>query len=392
MHLKAVSDRLIMAAAEELTGPDVLVVLLQGTTLATGLKAARPDLNLTFWTPEHFFLTTLRQFHTECRAIAAADSNTVEQTDHPQALGVCLQGMSPESGSRIRLVCAAEPPLEEFDSIAFPTHAMGSAEQTQELLQMCHLRLREGGRLVVSTNNAKDKWLHERLSELFEKTTVCSQRDGVLYKARRGPPLRRIRDFRAEFAFRHGERLVFLESLPGVFSHRRVDAGARALIRSLELLRSGGEASETQDFRPKKIVDLGCGCGAVAIAAALDFPEADVLAVDSHARAVACTGASAARNQIDRIRVMLASDAVLPEPGTWDLLLTNPPYYSDFRISELFLQAARAALRPGGRMHLVTKLPDWHLARINQLFSHVHSHRIGDYDIITATAVSGPGR
>ncbi len=61
--MKAVADRLMMAATGELLGPEVLVILLQGTTLATGLRQIRPELNFTFYTPEHFFLTTLAQFH-----------------------------------------------------------------------------------------------------------------------------------------------------------------------------------------------------------------------------------------------------------------------------------------------------------------------------------------
>jgi hypothetical protein len=53
--LKSHSDRLVADYTAELKGPDVLVVLLHGTTLASALRTARPDLNFTFWTPEHFF-------------------------------------------------------------------------------------------------------------------------------------------------------------------------------------------------------------------------------------------------------------------------------------------------------------------------------------------------
>lgn len=354
IHLKAAADRLIIAECAELVGPNVLVILLNGTTLATGLRNSRPELKYTFYTPEHFFLTTLKQFHPE----------------------------DVDPSSSVRLICAADPPLEEFDSIAFPTSAIGSAEQTQEMLQIAHQRLRIGGRLVVSTNNPADKWLHERLRELFDKTTVKSQRDGVVYIAHKSSPLKKERDFRATFAFRLQEQLVFVESRPGVFSHRRVDGGARALIKSLEHSREFLEQSSGRTGRTLRIADLGCGSGAVSAAAAFVFPEARILAVDSHARAVECTSASAVRNEIDRIDVLLESDAVLPNANSWDLILTNPPYYSDFRISELFLHAAFSALRPGGRIHLVTKLLDWHLSRMNQLFRDVEVHRIGEYDVI----------
>lgn len=391
--MKAVSDRLIMEASGELLGPEVLVILLNGTTLATGLRSVRPELNYTFYTPEHFFLKTLQHFHPECVAVEPP-SRLPEGTPNPSThdTSFAFQGTTTE-GSVLRLICDAEPPCGEFDSIAFPTNAMGTAEQTQELLQAAHQRLRTGGRLIVSTNNPKDKWLHERLRELFDKTTVCSSAHGVVYVARKQSELKKVKDFRAVFAFRFREQLVYVESLPGVFSHRRVDGGARALIHSLEMAQqrttSAGGKADGQADGPKRIVDLGCGSGAVAVAAAIGFPNARVLAIDSHARAVQCAAATAARNQIDRVDVMLSSEAEIPGANSWDLVLTNPPYYSDFRISELFLQAARNGLRPGGYVHLVTKLTDWHLARMNQLFVNVESQRIGEYDVLTARKQPG---
>jgi 16S rRNA (guanine1207-N2)-methyltransferase len=108
------------------------------------------------------------------------------------------------------------------------------------------------------------------------------------------------------------------------------------------------------------------------------------LAVDSDARAIECTQISARLNEITSVETLLTSDGVIPEPKTWDLLLGNPPYYSDYRISELFLQAAKNGLRSGGRIHLVTKLLDWHGARMKQLFASVEVHPIGEYVVFTA--------
>ena len=386
IQLKAVADRLIVAASGELLGPRVLVILLNGTTLATGIRESRPEFKFTFFTPEHFFFGTLQKFHPDCKRVDTQSTAEAESTgDGCHTIisegSILLDGTGSSTASTVRLVCDADPPEEEFDSIAFPTNAIGSSEQTQELLQTCHLRLRTGGRLVVSTNNPKDKWLHAQLRDIFDKVTVSPQREGVVYIARKQSPLKKIKDFRSAFAFRFHDQLVHVQSRPGVFSHRKVDGGARALIKSMDLLLPSDEHPETT-FQVQRIADIGCGSGAVAAAAALQYPLARVLAVDSHARAVQCTLATAAANNIDRIDCLLTSDAVLPQPDSWDLFLTNPPYYSDFRISELFIQSARRALRPGGRIHLVTKLTDWHETRLNQLFRDVQTHRIGEYDVV----------
>ena len=160
------------------------------------------------------------------------------------------------------------------------------------------------------------------------------------------------------------------------------------MIRSLALLQ---ETNGEPEFKPERIVEMGCGSGAVSVAAAIEYPDARILAVDSDARAVECTQRSAALNEITSIQTILSSDGVLPEPGTWDLLLGNPPYYSDYRISELFLQAARTGLREGGRIHIVTKLLEWHQARMEQLFADVTQHVISEYTVFTAVARNRPG-
>src|SRR5438552_3409212 len=40
-----------------------------------------------------------------------------------------------------------------------------------------------------------------------------------------------------------------------------------------------------------------------------------------------------------------------------DVVLANPPYYAQLSIAELFIQRGRSALKPGGRLFLVTKQP-----------------------------------
>lgn len=354
------SDRLLAQLSGELHGPNVLVLLMHGTTLASALRELRPDLKFTFFTTEHFFYRTLQAFHAD--ALISSDT--------------------------VNIICAADLPEQEFDEAVFPTLAGDSSELAQDLIQAAHQRLRSGGRIFVSTNNPKDRWVQGQLKALFSKVDVQKHKQGTACIATKTSPLKKEKGFRARFAFRQGERLAFVESRPGVFCHRRVDGGGRALIRSLELLKgSEGQA----EFLPTRIVEMGSGSGPVSVAAAIEYPNATILAVDSDARAVECTQRSAALNEITTIQSLLTSDGVLPEPGTWDLLLGNPPYYSDYRISELFLQAARTGLREGGRIHIVTKLLEWHQARMEQLFGDVTQHVISEYTIFTAVARNKPG-
>ncbi len=355
---RGVPDRLIMNAADQILPGSGLLVLIGGTALAKHLVHLRPDVAWTVFTPEHFYL----------EAVIRSLSDNGEE-DQPESI------QSPH----VELFCTPDLPEGAFDTIIFPTEARAVAEMTREMLQQICNRLKTGGRVITSTNNAKDHWLHQQLRQAFGRITAIGDKQGVCYIARKGEGPKKQKDFRAEFAFRDGERLIRCASRPGVFSHRRIDPGARALIRSLDLLN---DEQSKGVVRPERIVELGCGCGAVVVGAALRYPKATVLAVDSHARAVQSTEQTARLNNASNIAVMLTSNAVLPNAGRCDLFLTNPPYYSDYQISELFLQSADESLRSGGRLHLVTRLTDWHENRMTEIFGNVTVHRYGEYDVL----------
>lgn len=367
--VRASADQLILNHADQILPGTAMLVLLNGTALAVPLTHARPEVSWKLFTWEHFYLTSV---------VNALNQDT-------------------EGTAQIELFCTPDLPEGLVDTAVVATDSKGSSELTRDLLQAVSHHLKPGGRLIVSTNNPRDHWLHQHLKDTYGRTTVLKGNKGICYVARRRESLVREKSFQCEFAFRDGERLIRVTSRPGVFSHRRVDAGARALIRSLDLLSSPAAVSsgdsespvavrkpKWKSFQPRKIIDMGCGCGSASAATALRYPDAVVLAVDSHARAVQSTEQTAALNDVRNVSVRLTSDGSVPDPGTWDLFICNPPYYSDFRISELFLDSAFEALRRGGRIHLVTKLTDGHFTRMEEVFGNAAVHRYGDYDVIVS--------
>lgn len=239
--------------------------------------------------------------------------------------------------------CAADPPPGPFQTILFPTLAGDSSEVAQEMFQALHTRLVPGGRLIVSTNAAKGHWIDSQLKALCSRVEQQKFDRGHVFTAWKSAELKKLRGFRARFDFRHLDRVLIVETRPGVFSHRRLDGGARALIRALSLVRDANPPGR----EVLGIVEMGCGGGAVSAAAAVSFPAARVLAIDSDARAVECTAQTARLNDLSRIQVQLDSEGQVPDAGQWDLLLGNPPYYSDFRIAELFLQASAKGVASG---------------------------------------------
>ena len=103
-----------------------------------------------------------------------------------------------------------------------------------------------------------------------------------------------------------------------------------------------------RQHRPARVVDLGCGSGVLAIAAARVFAGARVLAVDNDPLATAVARENVCRNRMSaRIRVLTATGfhhAALRAAGPFDLIVAN------ILPGPLIALAPdmRRALRPGG--------------------------------------------
>jgi 16S rRNA (guanine1207-N2)-methyltransferase len=274
--------------------------------------------------------------------------------------------------ANLRLACQPDLPEEVVELAVMPFSRGGEAELARELLQQACLRLTVGATLVAAVDNPKDRWLREKVRELFAKVSVRSFEDVVVYVARKAKEPRRIRDFRCEFAFRDRGRLIKAVSRPGVFSHRRLDAGARQLMNAAELTTG------------TRVLDIGCGAGTVALALASRDTKIRVHAVDSNARAVECTLAGAELNLLNNVSAELNSTGDYGREGEFDLAVGNPPYYADFRVAELFLRAAHRSLRSGGHLLFVAKQADWYAQHMPRDWRNVAYWPSKDYSIISA--------
>jgi 16S rRNA (guanine1207-N2)-methyltransferase len=264
-----------------------------------------------------------------------------------------------DSPQNLLISCAADFPNDDVDIAAFPFSASGEAELTRELIQAGHQRLRPGGKMFAATDNRKDTWLREQLGKVFSKLERRPSSAGVLYVGTKAELLKRNRNFACGFAFRDRGRLIRAYSRPGVFSHRSVDAGARQLLNEMQI-NAGA-----------RVLDIGCGAGVVALAAAFRADGVIVHAVDSSCRAVQCAQQGAQLNGLTNLTTELNADGGFAGAGSYDLALANPPYYSSFRIARHFLIAGRDALRSGGKILVVTKRPDWYQQNMPEWFEDV---------------------
>lgn len=288
-----------------------------------------------------------------------------------------VKGGGATAGTGAELVCAADMPAGPFDLVVLPTASGGEAELTRDIIQQALLRLHTGGRLVVSTDNPRDRWLHEQLAATGETVRVRPGEEAVVYIIEKTREPAKIRDFSCEVVFRDRGRLLKALTRPGVFSHRRIDPGARHLLGAVDV------APDT------RVLDIGCGPGSVGLGMAARDPTVHVHAFDSAARAVACARWGADTNALPNLAVALEAHGNVPDPGTYDLALANPPYYADFRIAALFVEAARRALAPGGTLLIVTKQPTWYLDQLPTEWDSVAREEVKHYHVIEAVRRDG---
>lgn len=128
----------------------------------------------------------------------------------------------------------------------------------------------------------------------------------------------------------------------GVFSPRRLDPGTRLLLDVVPPPPATGNH-----------LDLGCGYGPLALTIAARAPAARVWAVDVNTRALALTGANAARAGLANVMCALPDEVSLPRQ--FDLIWSNPPV----RVGKTALHDLLAGwldrLAPGAAAYLVVQ-------------------------------------
>ncbi len=245
-------------------------------------------------------------------------------------------------------------------------------ELVQEWIDDVRAAVKPGGRVVVAAERPKP-WLVKQLKDAFG-TGPSPLEDGLVRVtgSSRGPdPHPKKREAAFTMSLPGGTRPVDLITVPGVFSHRRVDEGAQALAEML-------------DVRPgDRLLDMGCGSGAVGVVTACNAELAGVTFVDGSARALDCARANALHNGLlEPFCEFVLSDDGLPGPPRFTLFAGNPPYFSQHQIDELFIQTARRMLLPGGRALFVAKNATWLHQRVGEVFGNAELRSRRGYGIV----------
>jgi 16S rRNA (guanine1207-N2)-methyltransferase len=128
-----------------------------------------------------------------------------------------------------------------------------------------------------------------------------------------------------------------------VFSTKRVDLGTRVLIEAMQLPEEGC------------VLDIGCGYGAIGIAAAKFNPQLRVVMTDVNRRAVLLARQNAERNHARNVEVHQGNLYQPVQNQCFDCILSNPPVSAGMKTVLALIQGAPAFLSCGGTLQMVVR-------------------------------------
>jgi release factor glutamine methyltransferase len=80
--------------------------------------------------------------------------------------------------------------------------------------------------------------------------------------------------------------------------------------------------------QPSTIIDVGTGCGCIAVALAVHLPEAAIMGIDISPAALSVARRNVENHGLDERVDLIVGDLLDRRPGPVDLIVSNPPYVS----------------------------------------------------------------
>ena len=147
----------------------------------------------------------------------------------------------------------------------------------------------------------------------------------------------------------HDERRIALRALgndltfvtdAGVFSRDGLDRGTEVLLEALPPLEG-------------RVLDLGCGWGAMGVALGKRYPALDIVMTDINSRAVELARRNLAENGVTA--AVLQGDGFDAVEGRFDTIVTNPPIRAGKAVIYGLFARARDYLEPDGALYVVIR-------------------------------------
>jgi len=166
---------------------------------------------------------------------------------------------------------------------------------------------------------------------------------------------------------------ITVETKVSLFSPNEADRGTLSMLRHVGFVPG------------MKLLDLGCGAGIVSLAACcFGLLPQDIVMTDIDPVASSVSLENMERNGFGGVLV-LTGDALSEVPGNdYDLILSNPPYHTDFKVAKTFIEKGFNRLKIGGKIYMVTKRKDWYKNKLISVFGGVKIYEDDGYFVFEA--------
>jgi 16S rRNA (guanine1207-N2)-methyltransferase len=238
-----------------------------------------------------------------------------------------------------RFQAATMPPAGPFDAalLRLPK-SKNELEMTAHIA--CGMLAPYGRLLVYGGNDEGVRTAANRLASLTETSqTLATRAHGRIFAIARAD-VGHIKSNLPEWRTARPDGWV---SYPGLFAGGDLDPGTALLLKHLPPIAAGA-----------RVLDYGCGPGAISAAVRTRAPEATIDGVDNDAIALI-----AAVENVPKINAVLGADLTGLSQRTYDLILSNPPLHTGIREDhtalDAFLAQAPARLAHGGQVMAVVQ-------------------------------------
>ena len=220
-----------------------------------------------------------------------------------------------------------------------------SRELTEYLLQELAAKIPSGLLFLVGEKRAGTERAAKQLAAFGKTSKVDSARHCQLWRCEVSdkPQVPDLIAASKVFSIDAAGQSIQVHTVPGVFSHGRLDLGTQLLLECLEGLPSG------------HYLDFGCGAGVVGSFLKKCYPDAQVSMLDVDAFAVYSSQLTLAANGLEAHTI--AGDGIHAAPKQLTAIISNPPFHrgvhTEYQTTETLLREAAVHLQLGGELRIV---------------------------------------
>ncbi|HKM37606.1 MAG TPA: methyltransferase [Thiopseudomonas sp.] len=242
-----------------------------------------------------------------------------------------------------RCVFSTQAPAAEYSAgvLFLPK----SRELTAYLLQELAAKIPSGILFLVGEKRAGAERAAKQLAAFGRTSKIDSARHCQLWRCEVSdtPQAPNLDALSKAFTVSAAGQAVQICSVPGVFSHGRLDLGTQLLLECLDDLPKG------------HYLDFGCGAGVVGSFLKKTYPSSQVTMLDVDAFAVHSSQLTLAANQLEATTI--AGDGIHAAPKQLAAIISNPPFHqgvhTQYETTETLLREAAEHLQPGGELRIV---------------------------------------